>query len=238
MTTGPASRLTPNGLAAIGAAIGDPTRANILAALMGGHALTAGELAFRARVSAPTISAHLARLKSTGLVIEARQGRHVYLRIASSEVASAIEALMGLAATGDTRAPAPGPLDVQLRQARSCYDHLAGQLAVAMSDRLVQWGALRIDHDSASLAPEGGDILRKRLGIDVAELEGRRTLCRSCLDWSERRPHLAGALGASLMTTFLERGWMARVADTRAIRVTPDGRAGLRAALDLEWPAA
>lgn len=235
--TGPASRLTPNGLAAIGAAIGDPTRANILAALMGGQALTAGELAFRASVSPSTVSAHLARLKSTGLVVEARQGRHVYLMIASSEVAGAIEALMGLAATGDTRAQAPGPRDIQLRRARSCYDHLAGQLAVAMSDRLVQWGAIRIDHDSASLAAEGGDILRDRLGIHVAELEGRRSLCRSCLDWSERRPHLAGALGAGLMTSFLDRGWIARVTDSRAIRVTQEGRIGFRSALDLEWPA-
>jgi DNA-binding transcriptional ArsR family regulator len=228
-------RLTANGLAAVGSAIGDPTRAHILAALMGGQALTAGELAYRAGVTAPTISGHLAKLRASGLIVDARQGRHLYVRIASPEVAAALEALMGVAASTTLRHVTTGPSDIRLRRARACYDHLAGQLGVAIADALARSNAIAIDFDRAELTDEGATILRDRLGIELTNLAHGRPICRPCIDWSERRPHLAGHVGAAILEHMLKQDWLRRCNNSRAVDVTDAGVQWLGESLEIRW---
>lgn len=212
-------------LAEVAAAIGDTARANILAALMDGRALTAGELAWHARVSAPTTSGHLTRLRQAGLVTEERQGRHRYHRLAGPEVAHALEALMAVAASGPPRHRPAGPRDEALRAARTCYDHLAGRLGVGLADALQARGHVVVADGAGSLTETGGRFLSDTLGVD---LTGRsaRPLCRACLDWSERRPHLAGRLGAALCARCFELGWIEPVRDSRAVAVTEAGKRG------------
>ncbi len=219
-------------MAAIAAVIGDPARANMLAALMAGQALTAGELAGEAGVTPQTASGHLARLVDAGLLLVEVQGRHRYYRIAGPEVAEALETLLVLAErTGRTRVR-PGPRDEALRAARRCYDHLAGSAGVALYDALVARGDLALARDG--LAPSAAGRARfAAFGIDMGDLEGRRRpLCRACLDWSERRPHLAGALGAALLQAFLSRGWLKPDAKSRAMVFSPGGRAAFEAFLN------
>ncbi|MBL8807811.1 MAG: winged helix-turn-helix transcriptional regulator [Rhodospirillales bacterium] len=214
------------------AVIGDPARANMLAALMAGQALTAGELAGEAGVTPQTASGHLARLVDAGLLLVEVQGRHRYYRIAGPEVAEALETLLVLAErTGRTRVR-PGPRDEALRAARRCYDHLAGSAGVALYDALVARGDLALARDG--LAPSAAGRARfAAFGIDMGDLEGRRRpLCRACLDWSERRPHLAGALGAALLQAFLSRGWLKPDAKSRAMVFSPGGRAAFEAFLN------
>ncbi len=215
-----------NAVAAVAALIGEPARANILSALMGGQALTAGELAWHAGVGAPTTSGHLARLAEAGLVTLERQGRHRYYRLASGEVAQAMEALMAVAAAGPRRHRPPGPKDEALRTARTCYDHLAGRLGVAIADSLCRRGHLVLGDGAGTVTAEGRRFLQS-IGIDPgAGGAGRRPVCRACLDWSERRPHLAGRLGAALLDRSLALGWIARRPDSRALTVTPAGLLG------------
>ncbi len=219
-----------NDMAEIGALVGDPARAAMLTALMNGRALTAGELARAAGVAPQTASAHLARLAEARLLAVEKQGRHRYHRLASSAVAQLLEDVMRLAV--DAR-PAPvrvGPRDAALRRARVCYDHLAGRLGVAISDALRAEGVVRFDDGVASLAPDADRFLAT-LGLEEGwrAAAGRRPLCRSCLDWSERRPHLAGALGAALCRRFLDGGLARRRDGGRALDVTPAGAAFLRA---------
>lgn len=219
-------------MAVIAAVIGDPARANMLAALMAGQALTAGELAGEAGVTPQTASGHLARLVDAGLLLVEVQGRHRYYRIAGPEVAEALETLLVLAErTGRTRVR-PGPRDEALRAARRCYDHLAGSAGVALYDALVARGDLALARDG--LAPSAAGRARfAAFGIDMGDLEGRRRpLCRACLDWSERRPHLAGALGAALLQAFLSRGWLKPDAKSRAMVFSPGGRAAFEAFLN------
>lgn len=208
----------------IAALLGDPARANMLSAMMSGLALTAGELAREAGVTPQTASAHLARLAAAGLVILEIQGRHRYYRLANPGVAEAIEALTGLAFRLERLRTRPGPRDEALRMARICYDHLAGTAGVAMHDALIAGGWLAAG--DGGLAPTA--LGRRRFlaeGIDMAALEGRsRTLCRSCLDWSERRNHLAGSLGSALLDMILKRGWAKREAGTRALAFPNGGR--------------
>ena len=219
------------------AALGDPARLNMLAALMDGRALTAGELAGIAGVAPTTASGHLARLLEAGLLAMERQGRHRYHRLASPEVARVLEGLMALSAErGRTplRAPRTGPRDAALREARTCYDHLAGRLAVGMADVMVARGHLDLSPDGGALTEAGASFL-ERLGVALPAARGR-PFCRPCLDWSERRPHLAGALGAALCRRCLELGWMRRVSDSRALSVTPAGWRGLRESFGLDQP--
>lgn len=212
--------------------IGDPARAAMLAALMDGRALTATELATEAGVTRSTASAHLARLREGGILAEAKQGRARYFRLAAPEVALALEALMGVAARGPARVR-PGPKEPALRRARLCYDHLAGEAAVALYDDLVAAGALSQGPEGEPALTRAGAARFAAAGIDVASLaRGRRPLCRACLDWSERRSHLAGALGAALWTRIEAQGWARREA-ARAVRFAPQGEALLRAALAL-----
>lgn len=217
------------GLAANAALIADPSRAVMLVALMDGRALTAGELAGAAGVALPTASGHLARLLEAGLVAAERQGRHIYYRLASPAVAATIEAMM--AATAAIKPATPpkrvtvGPRDQALRFARTCYNHLAGTVAVAIADAMAERGLLDRTEEGAALTEAGAAFLR---GLDI-KLEPSRgpAFCRLCLDWSERRDHLAGKVGAALCRTFLDRHWARRVGDSRALSITPKGAEAL-----------
>ena len=221
-------------LAEIAALIGDVARANMLSALMDGRALSAGELAFHAGVGAPTTSGHLAKLTEAKILAVEKQGRHRYYRLATPAVAEALEALMSLVAVGPKRHRPTGPRDEAMRAARTCYDHLAGRLGVAIADSLVARDLVRLADGAGLVTPEGDRFLCD-FGIDLSRRPGRgreaggRPLCRTCLDWSERRPHLAGRLGAALCDHLLRKGWIERVKDSRAIAVTPTGSAGFAA---------
>jgi DNA-binding transcriptional ArsR family regulator len=214
-------------LAGTAAAIGDPARANMLVALTDGRALTAAELARAAGIAPQTASGHLARLAEAGLIAQEKQGRHRYHRLASPAVAEMLEGLMALA--GATR-PSTGPRDADLRLARTCYDHIAGRLAVSLVDSLTRRGHLLMEGEGAELTPSGTALLSE---LGVTARPGRRVLCRPCLDWSERRPHLAGAIGAALCTRCLDMGWIRRRDGTRALAITPAGEQGFRAAFGL-----
>lgn len=207
----------------LAALVGDPARANILVALMSGMALTAGELAREAGITPQTTSAHLTKLVEARLILVEVQGRHRYFRLAGQDVAIALEGLMVLAArTGQLRTR-PGPRDAALRAARVCYDHLAGTKGVRLYEDLMSLGALVATSGGLGLSAAG----RARFlaeGIDLAALEGRsRPLCRACLDWSERRDHLAGALGAAILGLILDRGWARRDTQSRAILFSREG---------------
>jgi DNA-binding transcriptional ArsR family regulator len=201
-------------ISAITSAIAEPARARMLAALMDGRALTATELALEAGVAPSTASSHLGRLQQAGLIRLTAQGRHRYFRIATSEVAALLESLMGLAARGAPRRS--GPRDEALRRARVCYDHLAGERGVGLLERMRERRLLRGDGGLLELTADGETWLAA-LGIDLGALRRTpRPLLRSCLDWSERRDHLAGALGAALL---------ARLFDLRLVKRDPLGRA-------------
>ncbi|MBO1074920.1 ArsR/SmtB family transcription factor [Roseomonas marmotae] len=220
-------------LAGTAAAIGDPARANMLAALMDGRALTATELARLAGVTPQTASGHLARLAEAGLITPEKQGRHRYHRLASPAVAEMLEGLMALASAARP-APVTGPRDADLRLARTCYDHLAGRLAVGLTDSLVARGHLRLEGEGAELTESGTAFLRE---MGVAATPSRRLLCRPCLDWSERRPHLAGVIGAALCRHCLTAGWVRRRPGSRALTITPLGEQGFRSGFGLDLRA-
>lgn len=227
--------------AEIAALAGDPARAAMLHALMDGRALTASELARAAGVTPQTASGHLARLATAGLLAVAKQGRHRYHRLASPAVAQMMEAIMQVAAfaRSDRRPIAVGPRDAALRAARTCYDHLAGGLGVALAAALVESGRVELS-DDAGLVTEPGLAFLADLGIELPATAGRkgrpgRALCRPCLDWSERRPHLAGALGAALCRHSLAQGWIRRLEGTRAVAVTPKGRQAYRTTFGLRF---
>jgi len=207
-------------IALVAALLGDPARANMLTALLAGQALTAGELAREAGVTPQTASAHLARLEKGGLIVGRRQGRHSYFTLSGDDVAGVLEGLMSLAArTGHARTR-PGPKEPALRRARVCYDHLAGELGVAMLDSLVASGRL-----DADLQPTAcGEAFFTALGVDLAALRsGRRPLCKACLDWSVRRSHLAGSLGAAVLDRLYALGWARRLEGERVVAFSAAG---------------
>ena len=215
-------------IAEAGALIGDPARANMLISLMDGMARTATELAYVAGVTPQTASSHLAKLIEGQFLTMARQGRHRYYRIATPQVAEAIESLSRLAGDGPPRHRLPGPRDQAMRKARLCYDHFAGQLGVMLANGLLAQGHLdRLGNDYS--ATESGGVFLTNFGIDVAAARGRRrAFARSCMDWSERRPHIAGALGAALAARCIELKWVKRVPDSRTLVITEIGYRGLR----------
>ena len=209
---------------------GDLARTAMLQALMDGRALTASELARIAGVTPQTASEHLARLVAGGLLDVERQGRHRYHRLASPAVAQMIENIMQVASNLEVarRSIVTGPRDAGLRAARTCYDHLAGRLGVGLTDALVAGGHLELATD-AGIITRPGVALFGRLGIDVGGLSGvkgkaARVLCRPCIDWSERRPHLAGAVGAALCARSFDQQWIRRVEGTRGVTLTPKGQ--------------
>jgi DNA-binding transcriptional ArsR family regulator len=223
----------PLDLATVAGLIGEPTRARMLSRLLEGTALTAGELAREAGITAPTASSHLAQLREGGLVAVEVQGRHRYHRLASAEVARALEALSLLVPT--TRLPVRTP--EPLRFARTCYDHLAGRLGVDLAAGLERRGYLVEAEEAFALTPEG-EVFLTRLGVDLVHVRGgRRALARRCLDWSERRPHVGGALGAALTARLFALRWIARVKEGRGVRLTVQGREGFARELGLEWAA-
>jgi DNA-binding transcriptional ArsR family regulator len=223
--------MTSNAIfAEIAALAGDPARAGMLHALMDGRALTASELARVAGIAPQTASGHLTRLTAAGLLSVEKQGRHRYHRLASPGVARMMESIMQVAS--DLEPPRKrltvGPREAALRRARTCYDHLAGELGVALTDALVAGSYAELTNEAGLITDSGIDFL-VRIGVDLDTLLARRTkrsqrvLCRPCLDWSERRWHLAGALGATICTHSFANGWIRRVDGTRAVLITPKG---------------
>lgn len=218
-------------IAGLAAVIGDPARANMLVALMSGMALTASELAREANITPQTASSHLAKLVEARLVVPQAQGRHRYFRLAGPDVAGALEGLLELAAGIGHLRTRPGPRDRALREARVCYDHLAGACGVRLHDAMIEQGLVIATRDGLGLSAKG----RARFiaeGIDIAALERKgRPLCRACLDWSERRHHLSGTLGAALLDLVLKRGWASRDPKARAVVFNPGGRVRFEAFL-------
>jgi DNA-binding transcriptional ArsR family regulator len=214
----------PN-IVGIAALIGDHARAEVLTALMADRALTATELASVAGVTKQTISAHLAKLLDAGLLAAERQGRHRYFRLADRDVAQLLESLMGVAFRTGALRHRLSPREPALRQARVCYDHLAGELGVAIHERLLARHAPA--RDGLVLTATGHRLLQQ-LGIDTAALAlQRRKFCHACLDWSERRHHLAGAVGAALLARMIELGWIRR-GRARVVLVAAHGRLALQ----------
>ncbi len=232
-----ANTVSGNTIAEVANLIGDAARANMLSALMSGQALTAGELARYAGVTPQTTSGHLGKLMQANLISVEKQGRHRYYRLASPEVAQAVHALMSLAATGPKRYHPVGPKDKALRLARTCYDHMAGRLAVALADALVEKRYVVLC-DGAGLVTEEGRRFFCDFGLELEKAtRGKRPLCRTCLDWSERRPHLAGWLGAALLDRSLALGWVSRMSENRALRLTRSGETGFLRLFELspDW---
>jgi DNA-binding transcriptional ArsR family regulator len=214
-------------IAQIGAVLGDMGRAAMLSALLEGRALTARELADCAGITPQTASTHIARLVDAGLIRAERQGRHHYHRLASPDIAHMIEAMHVAGAGIPTRMTRRiGPSDEAMRLARSCYDHLAGRLGVALADSMAQRHGIHIDLGGVHLTETGAGLLTD-WGIDVPSLRaGKRAFCRTCIDWSERRAHLAGALGAAILERSLALGWVRRRSGTRALALSPGGQLG------------
>jgi DNA-binding transcriptional ArsR family regulator len=214
-------------LALVASLIGDTTRANILAALLDGRALTASELAYLAHVSPQTASGHLAKLTDGKLLTLLRQGRNRYYRLATPLVGQMLEGIMAVAAQGPQRHRPASKADDAMRMARTCYDHFAGKLGVGLADNLIERGYLVLTPEAGEVTERGAGFLGD-FGVDLAALHAkRRTLCRPCLDWTERRPHIGGAVGAALAQRCFELNWVERIRDSRALRITPAGRRGL-----------
>jgi DNA-binding transcriptional ArsR family regulator len=217
-----AMKLGPD-IARLAALIGDPARANILQALSAGQALTAGELAREAGVTAQTASSHLAKLEAGGLITRRKQGRHGYFALAGPDVAEALEQLTSLAERTGHRRTRPGPSDPALRRARVCYDHLAGEAGVAMLDAMVADGRIA-DAEGSLVLTDAGRSFARAFGVELPE-RGRRPLCKACLDWSERRSHLAGVFGMGLLDRIYALGWARRMEGMRVVAFSAPGQA-------------
>lgn len=223
------------GVSQVAAAIAEPARTKILCSLMDGHARTSTELATIAEVSASTASAHLARLKELALVRLHVQGRHRYYSLADQRVAQALEALMVISQSAAPTFSARTPDRLQF--ARTCYDHMAGTLAVLLHDRMIEAGWLVATDEQAYQLSKGGETLFEGLGIEVNALAGlRRRFACPCLDWSMRRPHLGGALGAALLQVAIKRKWVTQDLDSRALSLTAAGRKEIASRFAVELP--
>jgi DNA-binding transcriptional ArsR family regulator len=224
-------------IAEVAALVGNPARANILIALVDGRALTASELACAAGVTPQTTSEHLAKLREANLLTLAKQGRHSYFRLSSPKIARMIESIMVVAADGPQRYRPRWNGDDQLRTARTCYDHIAGRLGVALTDALTGRKHVLLTEDGGMVTRAGEKFLAG-FGIRLDDVrEGRRTFCRPCLDWSERRPHLAGALGAAFAGRCFDLGWIARVRDSRALKISAKGQRGFMEVFEISLSA-
>jgi DNA-binding transcriptional ArsR family regulator len=211
-------------LASVASLIGEPSRASILVSLLDGRALPAGELARKARISASATSLHLAKMIDGGLLLMERQGRHRLYRLSSVDVVNALESL-GVIAMPAPRSHSVSPQRAALREARTCYDHLAGVRAVALTKLLEDQGALRVTSENQyEVSDHGQSWLLEHMQIDVGTFAGsRRVLARRCMDWTERRPHVAGAVGAAILEGLLSRRYLARSKESRALRITSSG---------------
>ena len=210
-------------IARVAALLGDPARANMLTALMGGKALTATELAQEAGVTPQTASSHLAKLEAGLIVTPRKQGRHRYFTLSGPDIVEALEVMMGIANRVGHNRVRTGPKDPELRRARVCYDHLAGDMGVALFEGLSQRNLIKTDLNGVALTDAGAHFATE-FGIDLDGLrQNRRPLCRECLDWSARQSHLAGSFGAALLDRFYDLGWARRVAESRIVRFSPDG---------------
>ncbi|MEY8828190.1 ArsR/SmtB family transcription factor [Sedimentitalea sp. XS_ASV28] len=210
-------------IAHVAALIGDPARANMLTALMSGKALTVSELAEEAGVTIQTASSHLSKLDDGGLLRPRKQGRHKYFSLANEDVAHVLEGLMGLAAGSGHLRKRTGPKDAALRQARVCYNHLAGDMGTQMFDSLIAQGHLTLVGDDLNLTRSGQAFVTE-FGIDLAELRKNKSpLCRECLDWSERRSHLAGSIGRAFLNRFEDLSWAKRDQKTRVVSFSTNG---------------
>jgi DNA-binding transcriptional ArsR family regulator len=221
----------PVSLAEVAALVGDPARANILCALLDGRALTAGELAYAANVSPQTTSGHLAKLTQAHLLDVLKQGRHRYFRIATPQVAQMLESIMAVALQTPPRHRPASRADDAMRLARTCYDHFAGRLGVGLADTLCGRGHVVLAEDGGEVTPQGHEFF-DRFGVTLVK-NRRRIFCRACVDWTERRPHLGGAIGAALANRCFDLGWVKRMREGRALTITPTGRTGLREVFDL-----
>jgi DNA-binding transcriptional ArsR family regulator len=213
-------------IAMVASLVGDPARANMLTALLSGRALTASELSQEAGITPQTASSHLSKLEAGGLIEQEKQGRHRYYRLADPDVGGVLEGLAALAARAGHMRVRTGPKDPALRRARVCYDHLAGDLGVQMLDSLRQQKLVRQNKHDIELTTEGARFLESALQIDADTLaHPRRPVCKACLDWSERRHHLAGTLGAALLQRFTELKWAARdpAPGSRVVQFTRQG---------------
>ncbi len=210
-------------IAHIAALIGDPARANMLTALMSGKALTVSELAQEAGVTVQTASSHLSKLDVGGLLRPRKQGRHKYFSLANDDVAHVLEGLMGLAAGSGHLRTRTGPKDNELRKARVCYNHLAGDMGTQLFDSLIAQGHLTVDGENLILTKTGAEFAAD-FQIDISSLRAKRApLCRECLDWSERRSHLAGSLGRAFLSRFEELSWAKRDRKTRVVTFSQSG---------------
>jgi DNA-binding transcriptional ArsR family regulator len=213
-------------IAMVASLVGDPARANMLTALLSGRALTASELSQEAGITPQTASSHLSKLETGGLIEQEKQGRHRYYRLADPDVGGVLEGLAALAARAGHMRVRTGPKDPALRHARICYDHLAGDLGVQMLDSLRRHKHVRQHKQEIELTAEGSRFLGSALQIDAEALaHPRRPICKACLDWSERRHHLAGTLGAALLQRFTELKWAARdpTPGSRVVQFTRTG---------------
>lgn len=214
--------------------LADSSRSTMLQALMDQRARTAGELARLAKIAPSTASQHLGRLTDGQLLVVEAQGRHRYYRLADPRVAVLLESMMAFAPAPAPVAPHAANVGFDLRFARTCYDHLAGTIATALYDRLRADGTLHVTSQGIALTPTGAQRLQA-LGIDTETLQaGRRPLARACLDWTERRHHLAGALGAALLDSFRARDWLIPRSAPRALRLTTTGRQALASHFDID----
>ena len=214
-------------MAEVAALVGDPARANILAALMGGQALSAGELVHAAGVSPQTTSGHLGKLADGRLIACVKQGRHRYYRIATPRVAEMLEGIMAVVADLPARHRPPSKLDDAMRTARTCYDHFAGRLGVGLTDALCACGHVALSDEGGEVS-ESGVVFFQKFGIDLEAAHSRRRIfCRPCLDWTERRPHIGGSVGAVLAQRCFDLGWLVRIPSSRALTITKAGRRGL-----------
>jgi DNA-binding transcriptional ArsR family regulator len=228
--------MNTNQIARIAALVGEPARAAMLLELMDGRSLTARELARAANVSPPTASSHLAQMVEAGLMCVEQRGRHRYHRLASAEVAKVLEGIMRIAGEAHSRrVVVAGPRDEAMRTARMCYDHIAGRLGLAIAERLQADGAIVFEGDAGLVTADAGQVLQRwGMSLESIPTARARPYCRPCLDWSERKSHLAGRLGAMICTHCLDQGWLTRKAGARALTITGAGAVALRDLLGLE----
>ena len=219
---------SPIKLAELGGIIGDPARAVMLFALLDGRCHSATELSLAAGVTAQTASWHLAKLADGQLITAEKRGRNRYFRLASPVVAQALEAVMAIAITGSrpSRSHVLSGPERALRDARTCYDHFAGRLGVALTDAFMRRKLIALSKDGGLITPRGARLFGS-FGINLPAMQqSKRPFCRSCLDWSEQRPHLAGAIAAAFATRCFDLGWVQRLPNTRAVAITPAGVKG------------